>query len=413
ARLGVGATARPGPAADTRPGQRLRAVLLVIELAGTLALLVVAGLFARSLWNAQHQPLGFEPRNLVSFHVGLGEGGYRGARARGLADQALAQTRALPGVRAASWALRIPAGDQQLSLGFRIPGYHPPSPGAWEGAYYNAVSPEYFRTMGMHLVSGRGFRPSDGPAAARVAVVNLAFARQYWPGRQALGQVFYLDGASGRPVRVVGVAADARIPHPYGVVDPCLFLPLAQQPALGAAFLLVRSAMPIGTVAPEVMRLVRRLAPMAPVTGAQTMTAALNSLNGYGALRLGAGMAAGLGALALALALVGVYGAMAYAAARRRREVGIRLALGAPPARVLGLLARRGLAIVGAGTAAGLLVALAMGDLLGSMLYGISPHDPVVFAAAAGALALAAFAACLGPALRAVRANPLAAIRQE
>lgn len=412
ARAGTTPLARERAATAAPGGQRLRTGLIAAEIAGTLALLTVAGLFVRSLWSAQHAPLGFQARGVVNFTVGLQQGRRPEVQlpALALAGRILTRARALPGITSAALARTVPAGYTRLGTRLTIPGDHP------RGAIhvnFNAVSPGYFRTLGIRLLRGRGFRASGGPHASAVAIVNQAMAAQYWPGRDALGQIFYADVTRHNPVRVIAIAANSHTGHLYGPYAPYLYLPLAQYSAPMPVILLVRSQLPASVLAPEIRRLIRQLAPHAPVYDVATMSAALNGFNGYGAFLVGAWLAAGLGLLALLLSLVGIYGAIAYATSLRRREMGIRLALGAQPGQILALLLRRGLAVVAIGVAAGIALALGFGALASGLFYGVSGHDPLTFALAAAIMAAAALAACYLPACRGLHAAPIAALRQE
>lgn len=392
--------------------QRLRSALILIEIAGTLALLATAGLFVRSLWNVRRAPLGFAPQGVTNFHVGLGEGGYRGTQEKALTRRFLSRVRGLPGVQAAGLAWTTPAGDESMGAGMKIPSYRPAT-GGQVHVSFNAVSPGFFRTLRIPLLRGRDFGAGDGAGEPQVAIINQAMAARYWPGRDALGQLIYDHHAPQTPIRIVGIVANSHMAHPYGAFSPFLFRPLAQSPNPPGVTLEVRSALPPAALVPAVLRILRQMAPFAPVNGVQSMEASLNSLNGYDLFQVAADMAAGLGILALLLALVGVYGAMAYATSLRRREVGIRLALGAQPAQILALLLRRGLAVVAMGVTAGIVLALGIGALASGLVYGVSGHDPLTFALAAAIMAMAALAACYLPARRALRSAPLAALRQE
>lgn len=399
-------------AGDAPRRQRLRGALIIAQIAGTLALLVMAGLFLRSLGHARQAPLGFSPQGVTNFHVGLGQGGYRGTRAEALAAGILSSVRALPGVHVAALARVSPAGDESMGAGMRIPGYRP---AAREPAYvnFNAVSPGFFHTLRIPLLRGRDFTAGDNAHAPQVAIINQAMAAKYWPGRGALGQMLYDVHAPQTPIRVIGVAANSHLRHPVGAVEPFLFRPLAQTPTPPAVTLEVRSSMPEAAIAPAVLRLLRHIAPFAPVNGVETMEMALNSLNGYGLFEMAAGIAAGLGVLALLLALVGIYGAMAYAASQRRRELGIRLALGAQPWQAQADLMRRAAAVIAAGLAAGIAAALAIATLAAGLLPGVSPHDPLTYIIAAAILAATALAASYFPARRAIRRAQIWSLQRE
>lgn len=262
--------------------------------------------------------------------------------------------------------------------------------------------------MRIPLLRGRGFTDGDGAAAPPVAMVSAALARALWPDQDPIGRTLEFAGSSGRPIRIVGVTGDVResIRSPRA---PHVYLPVAQNYVASQVLVVRASRDPVM----EVEQAIARFDPNLPVGGVETMEAAVNGINGLFLFRLGAGLAAGLGLLALSLALVGVYGVVAYAAAQRTHEFGVRAALGAGPRQVVAAVLRQALPTVGAGLAAGLLLAAALGKLVGAFLVGISGLDPLTFAAAAGLLAGAALAASLIPALRAASADPLEALRCE
>ncbi|MGH9412470.1 MAG: ABC transporter permease, partial [Terriglobales bacterium] len=396
-----------GPEANAagRRRQRLRSTVVVAQVAGSLLLLIVGGLFVRSLHYAQQRPLGFQANGVWNFEINATGAGYSDAQGRQFFARLLPAVRALPGVGSASLAMSYPFGTDH----FGGPAHPAARPKAWVSATRNRVSPEYFSTMGIPVLEGRGFAASDTASAPAVAVISAHLAHALWPGKSALGRQVEL-GSSGKPATVVGVAGDVR----YGSSDqtePQIYFALAQG-YVPRQVLQVRARHGASPV-PAVEQLLSRTAPDVPLGVVQPLAAALQGINGLFIFNLGARLATALGLLGLFLALIGVYGVVAYAAAQRVHEIGIRVALGARPRQVVAAILRSAGIIIVSGIIIGLLLAAAIGKLAGAFLVGVSGLDPLTFIAATAALALIAFAAALVPALRASHADPLAALRCE
>ncbi|MGH9416019.1 MAG: ADOP family duplicated permease [Terriglobales bacterium] len=403
--------------------QRLRSMLVTGELAGTLLLLVLAGLFLRSLSAAQSQALGFEPGHVLNMTLDPHEVGLDQAAALRFYDALLPRVRHLPGVTAASLAWTVPMGTLTGGAGLKLPG-QPTAPGQPPpSAGENVVTSGYFATMAIPLLRGRDFTGADTATSPHVAVINQAMARRFWPHQSALGQTFALSDAPNVPVQVVGVATDSRTGTPSEAIGSYIYLALAQypNPSLGAGssnllpqeVLQIRTAGPPMAIAPEVASVIRRLAPTMPVLDVEPMSALLDGLNGLGLFRLGALIAGALGALALLLAAIGVFGVVAYAASQRTHELGVRAALGARRGQLLALVLRQALWILAIALVVGLALAAAAALAINGLLVGVSGHDPVTYLAAAALMAAITLAASLVPALRAMRADPLAALRCE
>jgi predicted permease len=272
--------------------------------------------------------------------------------------------------------------------------------------------PGFFAAIGTPLLVGRDFTAGDSAGAPRVAVVNEAFGRRYWPGASAIGRQFGMDDAGGPLVTVVGVARDAKYRDLAEPLQPFLYLPITQSYE-GSATIVVRADAgdPLALV-PQVRRAVAALDPQLPVSDVRTMDALLK---GRALLlpRFAATLAGAFGLLALALAIVGLAGVVAYTVGLRTREIGIRLALGATPGTVVGESLRDGASLAGIGIAAGLVLAVAFARLLRSLLYRVGPADPLTFGAIALALAVTAALASWLPARRAARVDPVEALRSE
>jgi predicted permease len=402
-----------GGRTSTPGGHRLRAALVVAQVAGSLMLLIVAGLFLRSLENVQHTDLGFDPSHVVNFSLDPHEAGYTRAQALAFFQTILDRARALPGVQSASLASTVPMDYVSVGASPQIPGYEPPPGRKAPSAGFNTVSSQYFETMRIPIVAGRGFRRSDGRNSQPVAVVNKAMADRYWHGRSPIGRTFRLRGEPGHPIKVIGVVKNSRADDIFTENEPFFYRPLFQHFDEPFATLQVRGAMPPASLSEEVISLVHALDPVMPVFNVQSMTDALNTLNGFLLFRFAAALAAALGLLGLLLAVVGVYGIVSYAASQRTHEIGIRMALGAQPRQIRKMILGQGFVIAAIGVVAGILAAAALSNLVGSFLVGVTPHDPLSYAAASLFLVLVVLAASYAPARRATKLDPTTALRCE
>jgi predicted permease len=390
----------------------LRNVLVVAQVAVSMVLLVAATLLGRGLLAAGDVDVGLEPERIAAVGVNLSLHGYTPERAATFLRQLREQAAALPGVEAAAIGTRVPF-DVNLHYTDLYPdaaGIPPGKPGI--ATDMTAVEPTYFATLGVPLLRGRNFDGRDVAAAPPVAVVNDAMARRDWGSAEAaLGRSFRVGKADAPAVTVVGVVADHKVRSVGEAPRPYVHFPLAQRPA-NNGYLLVRAR--AADAAPLVERL-RRLAlaldPEVAVTETTTL-AGFMAVSLY-PVRMGATLLGAFGCLALGLASVGLYGVIAYSVARRRREMGIRLAVGADPGALLRLVVGQGMKLVGAGVLVGGAVALAATRLLGGVLHGVSALDPLAFAAAAAVLALAGWAANAVPAARAARTHAAVVLRGE
>ncbi len=393
--------------------QSARDVLVVAQLSGSLALLIVAGLFVRSLRAAEHSDLGFDPNHVVTLSIAPNEAGYNEGQARQFLQELLPRVRALPGIESASLATTVPLSYYTLGArGFKIEGYVPPSGQEPLLAGYNAVSSLYFETMHIPLIRGRAILDSDNQTSQYVAVVNEEMAKRYWPHQDPLGRRFTLPGDPSHPIQVIGIAKNSRTGSLSGSVYPYFYRPLAQDYQVPVT-LQLRTVLPPANAIHETVGVIHSLAPTMPLFDVQSMTQALDNLNGLLLYRLGAALTASLGILGLLLALVGVYGVVSYAASQRTHEIGIRMALGAQPRQVLQSIIGQGLVVTGAGILIGVLLARAIGSLARDFLPGVSPMDLVTYVCASGLLASVALIACYIPARRAMRVDPMVALRHE
>jgi putative ABC transport system permease protein len=398
---------------STASGHRLRSALVAAQVGGALMLLIVAGLFVRSLEKAQHTNLGFDPNHVLNLTIDPHEAGYDGTQAREFFRTLLDRARSLPGVQSASLAASVPmelGGDSYAQL--KIDGHQPPKDQKNPSAGYNAVTTGYFKTMHISLLRGREIRDSDSQNSQRVAVIDQTMADRYWRGRDPIGRHFSTADDPNHPIEVIGVAKNAVEGGIFAPDEPFFYVPFSQshQPV---ATLQLRSTAAPEALAPEVTSLIRSLEPAIPVFDVQTMTTALDTFNGFLIFQFVAALAASLGILGLILAVVGVYGVISYAASQRTHEIGIRLALGAQPRQILKLIFRQGFIIVGAGVLAGVLAAAAMARLVSNLLFGVPPGDPLTYVTASALLAIVALFGCYIPARRAMRVDPMVALRYE
>lgn len=394
--------------------RKLRNALVVAQVAGAVVLLIAAGLFTRSLAEVQRVDLGFNPHGVLNLTMNLHQAGYSNARGRQFYRELLARVRALPGVRSASLALTVPLGDAESDDAIYIEG-QPPVPGRPATRLFdNQVSPGYFETMQIPVLRGRTFTEADNDnkSAPLVAVINQTMARGFWPNQNPVGKRFKLDHRSNPWTQVVGVVRDGKYNSVMGATPPYFYVPLAQDYS-ALQTLQVRTAEPPAAMAREVERQIHELAPDLPVFDVQTMDEALDSPYGLLNFQLGAGIAAVVGILGLILAVIGVYGVVSYAASRRTREIGIRVALGARTGQIMKMVFGQGLLIVGLGVFFGLLAACAAVQVLKGLLYGVSAYDPFTFVGVAILLALVSLLACYIPARRAAKVDPMVALRHE
>ncbi|MGA8922690.1 MAG: FtsX-like permease family protein, partial [Candidatus Dormiibacterota bacterium] len=401
--------------------QRLRSTLVAVQVAGSLILLVVAGLFTRSLSNVHLSDLGFDPQHVLNLTLDPHEIGYNQAQGRDFDRQILARLRAIPGVQSASLAQTVPLGEFEFGDSIEVDGYQTSEGQSKPEAGYNFVSSGYFETMGLHILRGRGITDADEQNSPRVAVINEAMAKQFWPNQDPIGRRFVClfggrgaDEAEARkhPLEIIGVVKNSKTGNLIESPSPYFFAPLTQH-YTSLATLQIRAIGAPESMAQITEQTIESLAPSMPVYGVQTMSNALRSLNGLFLFQFGAGLAASLGVIGLILATVGVYGVVSYAASQRTREIGIRMALGARPAIVLRMICSQGVAIIGIGLVVGLFAAFALGRILGSFLIGVAPTDPITYVSVSLGLLLVGFSACYIPARRAAKVDPMVALRHE
>jgi predicted permease len=401
-----------GGRGSTGGRERLRGALVAAQICGALALLSIAGLFIRSLESMRHADLGFDPSHVLNLTVDPNQIGYTQAQGQAFFRTLLERVRAMPGVISASLVRNVPLGDDSSAAQITVPGYNP-SPGQqFSSVQYNVVSTDYFRTMGMRLLRGRDFTDADNMSVSSMAVINQAMAARFWPGGNPLGRTFALANNSARSFTIVGVVNNSRTDAIFGSFQPVFFQPLAQHYS-PVMTLQIRSAVRPEAMAGALVRLIEETAPSMPVFGIRTMVEALESPNGLLVFELGAEIVASLGLLGLILAVVGVYGVVSYAASQRTREIGIRMAFGARPPEIFRMMYRRTGWVLVAGMSVGLALSSALARLSAGFLVGVKPLDPLTFVTVTAVMALVAMAACYVPARRAMRIDPMEALRHE
>jgi len=386
-----------------RRGPGLRGGLVVAEIALSLMLLVTATLCVRTLRNATAIDTGYESAPVLTGRIDLGKQGYSEARGRLFQQQVIARLETLPGVAAAALAGTLPLNDGRWEEAIRRQG----DPTRLQ-TFQNVVTPRYFEAMSIPLLAGRQFSAHDDQRAPRVAILNQTLARMLWPGENPLGKGLTFSGAS---IDVVGVVRDTKGRNLFESASPMLYLPLAQDyhPNL---VLHVRSATGsaarlIPMVGAEVAALDKDLPVYAVKTLDEHVTATLTPQ------RLLAYLVSGFGVLALLLAAIGLYALLAYAVSERTREIGIRMALGAQKRDVMRLFVAWGIRVAISGIVLGLAAASGLTRLMKSLLFGVSPLDPLTLTTMPIVLFLAALLACVIPAYRAARADPKSALRYE
>ncbi|MEZ5317182.1 MAG: ADOP family duplicated permease [Vicinamibacterales bacterium] len=395
-------------------GRRLAGLLVAVEVAVAVVLAVGAALFVQSLNRLLSTETGFERDQVVTAVVSPAMPAFAAAAPRRtFIEELLARLEAAPDVVSVAVTNRLPFGDALYGSVFIVEGHPDPSTGSGDWPYAEisaAVSPRYFATLGVPVRAGRAFDDGDGPTAERVAIVNEALARKYWPGEDVVGRrLRFPDMARDAWVRVVGVVGDTRWSRMDAAPEPALYVPAAQVVPVNPAVVMRTSATADGASA-QLRAIVSAIDGGTPVDRVVTLDDLVRQSAGRSrALAL---LVSGFGLVGVMLGAIGVYGVAADAAARRRHEIGLRLALGASPGAVLRLVLRDGLWPVALGVVGGTGAAFLLGGVVRSLLTGISPGDPLTFAATVVGLGLVAAAASLLPALRATRIDPLAVLQR-
>ncbi|HEY2943523.1 MAG TPA: ABC transporter permease, partial [Vicinamibacteria bacterium] len=400
---------------------RVRKALVASQVAVSLLLLIGAGLFVRTLANLRTVDVGFDARSLVSFTVDPSLNGYTPAASKQFAKALLERLNAAPGVAAAGLASQRLLDGSQRTTDVRVAGYRP-APDEEMEQNWNSVGPGYFRAMGIPVLRGREFDArdesdvADGRAAGapfRVVIVNERFAKRYFGAEDPIGRRmgFGSDPDGATPVEIVGVVRDSKYTNVRDETQRQLFFSYLEEASPRNFTVYVRTSRPPETMFAVVRDVVRELDPHLPVASPRTLEQQVD--RSLGRERLVATMSAFFGGLATLLAVVGLYGVMAYTVARRTREIGVRMALGASAAHIGWMVAREALAVTSAGMAIALPAAWGLSRLVAGQLYGVRPSDPLTVGAAVVLLGAVSLLAGLAPSMRAARVEPTAALRYE
>lgn len=400
-------------AGESRGGLKLRDTLVVAQFALAFALLAGAGLMIQTIWNLRKTDLGFRADHLLTMTVPLSSKKYdTDEKKREFFRQTVANVRALPGVKAAGFASDAPFTTEGDTNGYFVEGEPPLAPGDMNDALYREVTPGYLETIGAVLRDGRALDSSDRDGGLPVIVVNEFLARRHWPGQNAIGKRIRFDNTNEPWRTVVGVVADIRERGLLLGMKPAIYVPATQvKEPEGHSYLVVRTAEDPSGIIKSVQATILTMDSQQPITRVRTMDQ-LMELDVADRTRpmILLGVFAGL---ALVLACLGVYGVLAYSVAQRTREIGVRMALGARPGDVTAMILGRGMKLSGVGLLSGIALAIGLSFLLRSLLYGVTPAAPLVYASAAGSLMVVAVAACGIPAHRAACVDPIVALRDE
>jgi predicted permease len=385
---------------------RLGKALVTIQVGLSLLLVVAAGLAVRTFANLSSLDVGFDTENLLLFELNAGQAGYEKEQRTEFYNGLGQSLAAIPGVRSVSYSSMTPLGGGKSSSGISIPG-RPTKPGEFLQTDQMIVNESFFATLGIPLLQGRAFESSDMADSTHVAVVNEAFIREFLPDEYPVGRIFKHGSMD---IQIVGVCGNAKYSDLRSEVPPIMYLPYPQW-RQGRMCFEVRSVLPAESIVPAVRKAASALDRNIPLTEVRTQTEQIDCQ--LTMERLFAALCGFVAAMALLLSCIGLYGLMAYNVARRRSEIGIRMALGARPRDVAWPVVRGALLMTGIGAALGGAGALALVRLIKSMLYGVAPHDPLTLAASILLLlAVAALAAWI-PARRAARIDPMVALRCE
>ena len=401
----------------------LRKTLVVAQVALSLLLLIGAGLFLRSLKNLSNLGPGFPAERLVGFNIDPSLGGYIPERSKIYYQQLTNALSSVPGVESVGLAsMRILENDEWDSS-MTVEGYTPAKPEDRAEPYMNQISPGYFATLGVPIVAGRDFRmtddheikkgPEDDDWTPTTVMINEKFAKKFFPGRNPLGLHlgFGSDPGTRMDMEIIGIVKDIKYTNLRDEVPEQAYVPYMGSHFLGSMTVYIRTAVDPNLLMPAVRQKVRELDANLPIYGLRTTETQIN--NSLVTERMIASLSTVFGFLATMLAVIGLYGVMSYTVAQRTREIGIRMALGAEQGKVVWMVMREVLRLIGIGVVAGIPAALALTRVVESQLFGLTGHDPRTLGISTVALTVVACAAGYIPALRASRLDPMKALRYE
>jgi predicted permease len=396
---------------EGRTSHRARNVFVVAETALAIVLLVGTGLLIRSFARLQQVNVGFNPAQLLVAQIGLPRAQYaKPEQWISFYKQTLGRMNALPGAPEAAVAVPLPLSDSYINLAFAIEGRPPRTKSEAPTADFVAISPNYFHAMQVPLLRGREFGDADSELAPNVCVISATVAQQLFPNESALGQRIIIGYPADAVREIVGIVGDVKDSDLAARESAQVYVPFVQNP-FWAADIAVRAHGNPSALSGALREQIRAIDSALPLAEVRPMAEVIGS--SIAQPRFRTTLLSLFGAAALLLAAIGIYGVLAYTVAQQTREIGIRMALGANPGRVLRLVLGRGLRLAGAGMVIGVLAALMLTRLLNSLLFGVSATDPITFAAVAGLLFAVALLACYVPARRAMRVDPMVALRYE
>jgi len=385
----------------------IRSSLVLIQVALSFVLLVAAGLLLRSLQGMQSESPGFSTQGVLTTAVDLFGAGYEPQRAKNFQDELVDRVKSLPGVESAAFARFTPLSLRSPSSApIGVDGYVPP-PDEQPTVEYNEVGPGYFETMGIPLVSGRGFTRDDVETSPLVAVVNEMMVAKYWHGKDPVGERLQVKG---RWMQVVGVARVSKYLSTRELPTPFFYVPLRQSFSSQSS-LNIRTSLGPETMAQELAREVHAMDAGLAMYEVISMQEAVNRATS--AQQAAVTLLGIFGGLAVLLAAIGLYGVMSYSVSQSKRELGLRMALGAGTSDVMWRVLSRGLTLTAVGIAVGAAAALGLTRLMGDLLYKVKPRDPLAFGSAFVLMMIASLAACFLPAWRAARTDPMRALRED
>jgi predicted permease len=404
-----------GRAVSAGTGQnRLRGVLAIAEIAVALILLVGAGLMVKSLYRLLAVDPGFKTERVLTMEMDLRTAQYaKGPAILNFWQQVLDRVGALPGVEAAALGTVVPLTDSHSRSDITIEGMPLPKPGSFPHPDEHKVSPGYVKALGVPLLRGREFTDADNANAPKVGMINARLARQFFPNQDALGKRFMFGRPSEKPpewITIVGLTADTKL---YGLENPArleVYLPLRQSVS-GDMTLVVKSAADPAALTSSIRGAIASIDKDQPIFAVATMQELVN--NSVSTRRITLILLGLFSALALVLAAIGIYGVISYSVAQRTHEIGIRMALGAGRGEVLRMILAQGAKIAGAGLVIGIAASFGLTRLMAKLLFSVSSADPLTFCAVAFVLVLVAMLACYIPARRALRVDPIIALRYE
>ena len=406
ARIQAGARALGGGSRS-----RLAQGLMIVQIALSLLLLVSTGLFVRTLAKLQAIDAGFDHHGLVLFRLDATSAGYTGQQAAEIQKRVLERLERIPGAQSATFSSVALLSGVRQNKRVTVPG-GTPAPGVSNIVNTNGLAPGFFSAMRLPIVLGRGFTTADDGAAPRVAVVSQGFVRDFLGGQNPIGQHITVGPAATDRVEIVGVAADAKYTVMRGAMPPAIYFPVFQRVDGNATFAVrLRSPQLVGAAFDAIRGIVREIDPALPVLNLRTQEEQLDRL--HAPERLFARLSGAFGVVVMILACIGLYGLQSHLVLRRTGEIGLRMAVGAQPAQILGMVLRESAVLVGIGIAAGAAGAFYATRLIASMLYGLQPTDPLTYGGAALCLVVAVLLPSLIPARRASRIDPLTALRTE